>query len=85
MSEVIERVARALYVKEWGDIYKWEDNTTDQPYWCDQARAAIEALREPTPEMIDAGQRTECEHGEMNCGAAAAWRAMLSAALEQPK
>jgi hypothetical protein len=48
-----------------------------------EARAAIAAMRKPTDAMVEAGQATECEHGEMNCGAAAAWQAMIDAALAE--
>ena len=44
------------------------------------ALAVIEALMTPTPEMVEAGQTTECAHGDMNCGAEIAFKAMLSAA-----
>jgi hypothetical protein len=42
MSEMVERVTRALQANNDG-------------HWSDMARAAIEVMREPTPEMIEAG------------------------------
>jgi hypothetical protein len=63
MSEMIERVARAMH-EAWGsaasEIYpgqwiqhpKWED-VKDKRMALIKARAAIEAMREPTEAMID--------------------------------
>lgn len=60
MSEMIERVAKTLHkahyergrriAPPWELIEKW-----DQEMWRISARAAIEAMREPTAEMIKVG------------------------------
>ena len=70
MNEMVERVARALHAmhgtkspfKPYADLYR------------DQARTAIEAMREPTDEMLEALN---------NCGGDtdAIWTAMIDAAL----
>ena len=74
MSELIERVAEAIRTSE---AYWW--NRSDEP---DDglaetlARAAIEAMREPTAEMINAPSNLD--------GIVDAYRAMIDAALGQP-
>lgn len=80
---MIERVARAIHCNISSD-YCW-------PYMLDDekelyriyARAALIAMREPDEAMVEAGQATECEHGDMTCGAANAWRAMIEVALNE--
>lgn len=58
---MIEKVARAIFndFQETQDGHlkknKWEDSLASQPYFISAAKAAIEAMREPTEEMIDAG------------------------------
>jgi hypothetical protein len=76
MNEMIERVARAIAERRFGSSgkYMWQD-------WTTEAEAAIEAMLEPTEEMVDAGR----EGGEVNIdfdfNAAACWQAMIDAAL----
>jgi len=48
MSEMIERVARAIAADNVRGNSNWQD-------WLVEARAAIEAMREPTEKMWDAG------------------------------
>lgn len=50
MNEMVERVAKQLAAL-W-QFYAPPGNSPDMPYWRDMARAAIEAMREPTKEMI---------------------------------
>lgn len=78
MSEMVERVARAIFDTAVGPD-KW-----DNEFWAEEragcftsARAAIEAMREPTPEMQAAG-KLPAEDG----GAIACWCAMIEAALD---
>ncbi len=61
-SEMIERVARAIFAKD-AEISRaydmfgsnlWEDHGRRHPAYLAFARAAIEAMREPTQEMIEA-------------------------------
>jgi DNA polymerase/3'-5' exonuclease PolX len=65
MSEMVERVARAMYgeIDFRGEAYK-------------KARAAIEAMREPTEQMSTAGELTP-----FDCHSDVTWRAMIDAAL----
>lgn len=81
MTEMVERVARAIagedYTGFWGD-------------WIDEARAAIEAMREPTPAACVAGGSayTVASGGSPDGGLDAlvpAYRAMIDAALEGDK
>jgi hypothetical protein len=62
MSEMVERVARALYairmeVAEGAGLhepYTWEtDNNAYREHCLREARAAIKAMREPTQGMLD--------------------------------
>jgi hypothetical protein len=68
MSEMIERVAKAI----------WEANHGYDGGLA-QARAAIAAMREPTEEMITAG-----EHAYLpTCNFEAVYHAMIDAALAE--
>ncbi len=86
MSEMVERVARALI--ESGGSTPWEemDNpNSDAPTWYRDhyfrmARAAIEAMREPPKEMINAALTSGIGDDEAD-GHALAWRAMIDEAL----
>ncbi|WP_454627007.1 hypothetical protein [Bradyrhizobium cenepequi] len=78
MSEIIERVARSIYEKRNGAGCKpWSIQTKAHkgPY-LDDARAAIEAMREPTEAMRLAG-----ELAPFDCSAEETWTAMIGAAL----
>ena len=66
----IERVARALVVADRSAI------TPD--YYQRMARAAIEAMREPTSEMVDAAYANTGGVGATKC-----WQAMIDAALSE--
>lgn len=74
MSELVERVAKAIAKdQQWPD---WTNATL-------VARAAIEAMREPTKEMIDAVyKRDPYDEG---VGPENTWKYMIDAALvEEP-
>ena len=73
MSEMIERVAHAIRV-EFTGMFK-EDQA---PAYERLARAAIEALREPTEEMLIA---SEVDLNDFDV--AAVWSVMIDAALKQ--
>lgn len=81
-ESIIERVARAIYEARYGD---WENLHSRQPY-LDMARAAINAMREPTrPMWAHAGTMfVNCQgrqlHHDRACGLV--WDAMIAAALE---
>jgi hypothetical protein len=73
-ESMVERVARALRAacrKEYGSDWNYE------VAWA-FARAAIEAMEEPTPEMCDAGMAPNVD------GIGSMYRAMLRAALKEP-
>lgn len=58
MSEMIERVARALWSKAKDEPTRRSvgfsfENDPLRLWWIDQARAAIEAMREPTKMMLN--------------------------------
>jgi len=51
MNQMIDRVARAMH----GNRYEWaEFNEEQKELWFSMARVGIEAMREPTDEMLDA-------------------------------
>ena len=68
---MIEQVARALLVADRSAI------TPD--YYQRMARAAIEAMREPTEAMLDAGVNFR----ERNARTEQIWQAMIDAALKE--
>lgn len=88
MSEMVERVARAIERERWRiAIEQTQGAKISSPEGSRRAaRAAIEAMLEPTDEMVAAGlaQKDECEDGG-HCRAACviehAWPKMIDAAL----
>ena len=101
MSEMVERVARAITTElgadldtafanktEWINMRgtdaagRWRD--INEPFKSDYlaaARAAIEAMREPTDEMLDAGFRAKEWGMTFEEAALATYLAMILAAL----
>lgn len=85
MSEMIERVAKALSIADGNHPDARSNDEDEHPMWTlylGDARAAIEAMREPTGNMLDAGW----EHTGDPCwkeNVADAWRAMVNVALGQ--
>lgn len=88
MSEMVERVARAM----WLDQIMHDGFPSPHPTWEEMkegnhikelvrsnARAAIAAMREPTSEMRLAGDRLGGFRNDAN--AAERWRAMIDVAL----
>lgn len=49
MSEMVEKVARAIHQT----AEPWDSFETDKAEWIKQARAAIEAMHEPTEAMVN--------------------------------
>jgi hypothetical protein len=82
---MVERVARALFEEEWDDKSSepWERAEEDErAAWRKSARAAIEAMREPTGVMIAQGSWASDGRNEIgSTGAKNAWRKMIDAAL----
>jgi hypothetical protein len=82
---MVERVARAIEAARYGPIddviwrEKWARILETDPYLPRQARAAIEAMREPTEEMLDAAR--EYRPAVHRLTFRDAWRAMIDAAL----
>jgi hypothetical protein len=85
METKVESVARALAERSdipQGGYGGWEA-------WLGPARAAIEAMREPTEAMLDAGvDRWDTHHPgatETHQNERATWRAMIDAALSETR
>jgi hypothetical protein len=85
---MVEKVARALYAIRMEtaeraglhDPYTWEtDNNVYREHCLREARAAIEAMREPTAEMFMAPY-----DGQTLAKASTIWRRMVDAALTPP-
>ena len=96
MSEMVERVARAIADAGFDTQMLRDDNsptshlTPEFHYWLKAARAAIEAMREPTEGMIAAAPRaTEAPTEEVDCVLAISlptpsfvWQAMIDEVLK---
>lgn len=92
MSEMVERVARAIYdgrngrgARAWASLPR----SHQSPYFSD-ARAAIEAMREPTDAMLLGGHFIAVENAcDTQCAAMTdrrmgrAYRAMIDASLHE--
>jgi hypothetical protein len=84
--EMIERVARAIWSADrnvGGYGWEWLDESWRAGYYA-QARSAIEAMREPTEEMIERGD----DHAKgwfasisVTYDSEEVWHAMIDAAL----
>lgn len=78
MSEMVDLVVKALWSAQ-------QDSARQKPltvaehiaYEC-MARAAIDAMREPTEAMLNAGMKAV---GYLNCGGRTEWQAMIDEAL----
>lgn len=92
---MVERVARALFLK-WdaragSSLGAYEDvDETAKDYWRDQARAAIEAMREPTMQQEIEGKAAlifgRRVHGNDVCPSPnAVYVAMIDAAINEGK
>lgn len=81
--DMIETVARALYQSDWignGKAPAYEGGMRDE--YLREARAAIEAMRNPTEAMRLAGhQHIPDDHGDPWASAIEVWQAMIEAAL----
>lgn len=80
MSEMVERVARAMCEHDCPHLADAYGYYADQ--YRARVRAALEALREPTPEMVEAG-RSAIAPGWTDPAneIVPAWSAMITAAL----
>lgn len=85
----IEEVARAIYEATWGPNAWLAADGAEMDEAKAQARAAIEAMREPTPGMVDSGVAfalnvTVSGEGGWTKYITAKHRAMIDAALAEP-
>ena len=87
MSEMVERVARAIYEDDFGGPDRtptpWAERDEEfRETVRSNARAAIQAMREPTSAMVEAADsRRDPRNGWL--GAISAWEAMIDAALKE--
>lgn len=72
VESMVERVARAIAMKNEG----WTKNAKD---YIPHARAAIEAMREPTEAMAEAAESPNDYRGTQYT----TWRTMIDAALNE--
>ena len=89
MNEMVERVAEALWTARGNAHDNWpaDGPLAKQAPWVqrivrEEARAAIEAVREPTDAMLDAAEYEESDLTRE--GHAQIHRAMIDAALKEP-
>ena len=67
-ESMIERVARAICAKDPND-YEWDWLTEGgKAHFLDAARAAIEAMREPTEDMHEAAEEISVYYDDFSCG-----------------
>ena len=83
MSEMVERLARAIHLAECHGNQREADASW---IYCnllrrDQARAAIKAMREPTADMIDAGRDAPAHAPAGVSETHKVWVSMIDAAL----
>lgn len=76
MIEMVERVAEAIAIS--GNGGTWDDwyNEDQREFHRKRARAAIEAMREPTESMVEAGWNAPGDQPQTH------WEAMIDAALK---
>ena len=87
----VEKVARAIYESHWHDVEGFQGDpyygscATLWENWIPAARAAIQALMEPSKGMVGAPLKKMPEHANwLNARASfLVWQAMLTAALEE--
>jgi len=86
---MVEKVARALHARKYGEWYEGPLKMTDSQRAClADARAAIEAMREPTDAMMEAihtamfVDKYDCTQAPM---IGAGWEAGIDAALQKGK
>ena len=82
MSDIIEQVAEALYLCDRGKDYSQLPESSDpidvgKDVFRKCARAAIEVMREPSPEMLEAFNEWALCAGDIDRG----YQAMIDAAL----
>jgi len=92
MTDMIDKIARAMHAAVNGHVTPpptWDNQSEQsQNYWRISARAAIAAMRNCTPAMLDAGSAAHPAGGYVRETLLtdiieAEWRAMVDAALEE--
>lgn len=73
MSAMIEKAARAIYEADdvWSSAFPWPDMGSDDQSADNYrriARAAIEAMREPTEAMHEAAEEISVYYDDFSCG-----------------
>lgn len=81
MSEMVERVARALFHWQHGHDRWDEAEPEEREDACEAARAAIETLREPPDEALKAAARIWDDDWCTETNALNMWNAMIDEAL----
>ncbi len=86
VPEMVERVAKAMAAEfqnpEKDDIYDWETQQLHAEDLVECARAAIEAMREPTKDMsIAGGDLSSPGYGTIQPSPRERWRSMIGTAL----
>jgi hypothetical protein len=92
MSEMVERVARALYERRWREVKGQAEQQREQQFelsvyrehYLADARAAIEAMREPTEGMFIAGvacMAAFADHPDQNMSFPILWGHVIDEAL----
>jgi len=91
MTEMIERVAQELCAASRtrrGEALEWDGRRINRSYWRRQARAAIEATREPPRPLLTVSAKAALLARGSGCSQEDAFlaglRAMINAALETP-
>ena len=81
--DMVEKAARAICMAEGipPDDTGPEIGTRAWEAWVETARAAIAVMREPTPEMVEAGWEEIMGFGAMRSNVEWTWGAMIDAAL----
>jgi hypothetical protein len=85
MSEIVERVAKAINPYAWNDVWPESRKGEREPLKgraMYAARAAIEAMRSPTEAMERAGLRENTIQGAA-IWATPSWQAMIDVALSE--
>lgn len=89
-ENMVERCARAVHAIQFEDKeqaeHEWHHFSGAQEYSQKLARAVIEALMDPTPEMIDAAVHSTdfAENARTRLWMRRAYRSALRTALSQP-
>lgn len=82
MDDLLERMSRAMEPEVWIAVDRGYVSREKAQPCLDKARKGLEALREPTPSMLDAGYVAEANLST-NEPPGEIWQAMIDAALAQ--